>query len=172
MLDDDTYLVSDNSLNLVTLRKNNEGTTSEDRGHLEEVGLFHLGEFINRIRHGSLVMALPEAGESPIPTCLYATVDGSIGVVASLQYKDFEFFSKIEERMRKVVQGIGGLKHEQWRAFKNERRTAKPCSFIDGDLVETFLDLPRENMEQIVDDLPYSVEEVTRMIQTLARQLH
>ena len=50
MLDDDTYLVSDNSLNLVTLRKNNEGTTSEDRGHLEEAGLFHLGEFINRIR--------------------------------------------------------------------------------------------------------------------------
>ena len=50
MLDDDTYLVSDNSLNLVTLKKNNEGTTSEDRGHLEEAGLFHLGEFINRIR--------------------------------------------------------------------------------------------------------------------------
>ena len=105
-------------------------------------------------------MALPEAGESPIPTCLYATVDGSIGVVASLQYKDFEFFSKIEERMRKVVNGIGGLKvlfsssfnfflsffliltkiiqHEEWRAFKSERRTAKTCGFIDGDLVEVF----------------------------------
>jgi len=172
ILDDDTYIGAENSFNLVTLRKNNEGTTIEEREHLEEAGLFHVGDFINSIRHGSLVMALPETGEAAIPTTLFSTVGGSIGVIASLPYKDFEFFSKVEGEMRKVVKGIGGLEHQAWRSFKSERRRAESCGFIDGDLVETFLDLPRVKMEEVVRELGVTVEELTRRIQSLARQLH
>ena len=36
------------------------------------------------------------------------------------------------------------------RAFKAERRKAPARGVIDGDLVEKFLDLPREKMEQVV----------------------
>lgn len=35
MLDDDTYLSSDNSYNLMTLRKNGDAATDEDRNRLE-----------------------------------------------------------------------------------------------------------------------------------------
>ncbi len=55
-------------------------TTDEERQHLQEVGLFHLGEFVNVIRHGSLVMQ--NIGESSIPTTgstLFGTVNGSVG---------------------------------------------------------------------------------------------
>ncbi len=46
--------------------------------------------------------------------------------------------------MRKVVRGVGGLFHEAWREFATERRKAPQAGFVDGDLVEAFLDLGPE----------------------------
>jgi|EP01043_Picozoa_sp_COSAG02_P009326 DNA damage-binding protein 1 len=52
--------------------------------------------------------------------------------------------------MTKIVQGVGGLSHTEWRSFHNERKTQECRGFIDGDLVEMFLDLPRPKMEEVV----------------------
>ena len=61
---------------------------------------------------------------------------------------------------------MGGLDHTEWRSFKNERRTSQgkfsqnymqmlitriARSFIDGDLIESFLDLQKEDMKRVVD---------------------
>lgn len=44
--------------------------------------------------------------------------------------------------MRKVVKGVGGFDHAQWRSFANQHVAAAPArQFVDGDLVEQFLDL-------------------------------
>ena len=56
MLDDDTFIVAENSNNLVTLRKG-DGPTEEERSRLETVGEYHLGEFVNRFRHGTHVIS-------------------------------------------------------------------------------------------------------------------
>jgi DNA damage-binding protein 1 len=60
---------------------------------------------------------------------------------------------QVQYNMNKVVHGVGGLTHSQWRAFKSERRPLTKSSesrgFIDGDLVEMFLNLSREDMEQV-----------------------
>lgn len=58
-------------------------TTDEERQHLQEVGLFHLGEFVNVFCHGSLVMQ--NLGETSTPTqgsVLFGTVNGMIGKAA------------------------------------------------------------------------------------------
>lgn len=57
-------------------------TTDEERQHLQETGQFHLGEFVNIFRHGSLVMQHP--GETSSPTVqgssvLFGTIHGAIG---------------------------------------------------------------------------------------------
>lgn len=59
-------------------------TTDEERQHLQEVGVFHLGEFVNVFCHGSLV--LQNLGESSTPTqgsVLFGTVNGMIGRVTA-----------------------------------------------------------------------------------------
>merc|ERR1712244_27864 len=43
--------------------------------------------------------------------------------------------------------------HKDWRSFYNERKTEPMEGFIDGDLVETFLDLDRPIMEDIVSGM-------------------
>jgi DNA damage-binding protein 1 len=47
------------------------------------------------------------------------------------------------------VKGIRSL--FSWRAFQNERETHKASQFIDGDLIESFLSLEREKMQEVVD---------------------
>ena len=52
ILDDDTFLGAENSFNLFTCQKDSAATTDEERSNLNEVGRYHLGEFINAFRHG------------------------------------------------------------------------------------------------------------------------
>ncbi|GJW54584.1 DNA damage-binding protein 1 [Tanacetum coccineum] len=84
ILDDDIYLGAENNFNLFTVRKNSEGVTDEERGRLEVVGEYHLGEFVNRFLHSSLMMRLPDSDVGQIPTIIFGTVNGVIGVIASL----------------------------------------------------------------------------------------
>lgn len=75
---------------------------------------------------------------------------------------------------------MGKIEHEFWRSFSTERKTEPPYGFIDGDLIESFLDLKRDAMKSVceglmiddgsgmkreatVDDLIKTIEELTRI---------
>lgn len=62
------------------------------------VGEVGLGEFVNRFQRGSLVMKLPDTEAARIPTVLFGTVNGAIGVVASLPKDRFEFLWRLQAR--------------------------------------------------------------------------
>ena len=55
--------------------------------------------------------------------------------------------------MRNKIRSVGKIQHKDWRSFYNERKTEPMEGFIDGDLVETFLDLDRPIMEDIVSGM-------------------
>ncbi|CAL0325072.1 unnamed protein product [Lupinus luteus] len=169
ILDDDIYLGAENNFNLFTVRKNSEGATDEERGRLEVVGEYHLGEFVNRFRHGSLVMRLPDSDVGQIPTVIFGTINGVIGVIASLPNEQYVFLEKLQSNLRKVIKGVGGLNHEQWRSFNNEKKTVDARNFLDGDLIESFLDLNRSKMDDISKAMDVSVEELCKRVEELTR---
>ena len=84
---------------------------------------------------------------------LYGTVDGSIGVVLGLDGRTAAFFSTLERSMAKVIRPIGDLSHQHFRAFHGERRKHPAHGFVDGDLIESFLDLDRNTMEAVVYEM-------------------
>lgn len=63
---------------------------------MQVVGEYHLGEFVNRFRAGSLVMKLPDSEAAAIPTQLFGTINGVIGLVASLPQSQFDFLTKLQ----------------------------------------------------------------------------
>lgn len=169
ILDDDIYLGAENNFNLFTVRKNSDAATDEERGKLEVVGEYHLGEFVNLFRHGSLVMRLPDSESSQIPTVIFGTVNGVIGVIASLPQEQYLFLEKLQANLVKVIKGVGGLSHEQWRSFSNERKTVDAKCFLDGDLIESFLDLSRNRMEEIATAMSVPVEELCKRVEEMTR---
>lgn len=72
-----------------------------------------------------------------------------------------------------VVKGVGGLDHATWRSFRDERRSEACRNFIDGDLIESFLDLSPEQAAQVVALMGpgpgHTVEEITRRVEELQR---
>ncbi|KAG6496539.1 hypothetical protein ZIOFF_044406 [Zingiber officinale] len=169
ILDDDVFVGAENNYNLFTVRKNSDAASDEERGRLEVVGEYHLGEFVNRFRHGSLVMRLPDSEVGNIPTIIFGTINGVIGVIASLPHDQYVFFEKLQANLVKVIKGVGGLSHEQWRSFNNEKRTADARNFLDGDLIESFLDLSRSRMDDIATSMGVTLEELCKRVEELTR---
>lgn len=169
ILDDDVFLGAENNYNLFTVRKNSDAATDEERGRLEVVGEYHLGEFVNRFRHGSLVMRLPDSEAGHIPTVIFGTINGVIGVVASLPHDQYVFLEKLQANLVKVIKGVGGLSHEQWRSFNNEKKTVDARNFLDGDLIESFLDLSRSRMDEIASSMGVPLEELCKRVEELTR---
>jgi len=163
MCDDEIYVGAENRFNLFTVKKNSEATTDEARHMLNVIGEFHLGEFVNAFRHGSLVMKTESGSSSSSENdvissfhqvhgnMLYATVNGVLGVMADLDKAQYTMLLDIQKALNKVIKGVGGLSHSEWRAFHNSRKSNPAKGFIDGDLIEMFLDLKRDDMEKVVE---------------------
>jgi DNA damage-binding protein 1 len=194
IIDDDHFLAADSCYNLFTAQKNNEAVTDELKRQLVQVGKYHLGDFVNKFAHGSLVMnisappstdkdgdqqlsTIDQESRAP-PTIIYGTVSGAIGVIAQLSHETYLFMEKVQTAMREVIGGIGGLKHEEYRAYKTERRAEECTNFLDGDLIERFVDLNAEQKEQVVEkmrklgDENLTCDGVSKRIEDLASQLH
>lgn len=170
MLDDETFVGCDTSHNLLMWKKNVDGTTDEELRKLNTEGKFHLGDQVNRFREGSLVMRMPESNPlSSFPSIVYGTVTGAIGILVQLPKEEFVFLKKVQKAFNQVVSGIGDLSHDHWRAFQAPRQKEKAKAFIDGDLVESFLTLTKDQMKQIAEELQMPLPELVNKIEDLAR---
>ncbi|XP_055588358.1 DNA damage-binding protein 1 [Uranotaenia lowii] len=159
ILDDDAFLGADNSNNLFVCLKDGAATTDDERQQMPEVAQFHLGDMVNVFRHGSLVMQ--NIGERTTPTSgcvLFGTVSGAIGLVTQIPPDYYEFLRKLQEHLTETIKSVGRIDHSYWRSFHTEMKTERCEGFIDGDLVESFLDLSREKMQGAAYGLKIDVE--------------
>lgn len=135
-------------------------TTDEERQQMPEVAQYHLGDMVNVFRHGSLVMQ--NVGERTTPTqgcILYGTVSGAIGLVTQIPPDFYEFLRSLEERLTHTIKSVGKIEHSFYRSYNIESKQ-EPCEgFIDGDLVESFLDLCREKMSETICGLEVRIFE-------------
>eukprot|EP00927_Polykrikos_kofoidii_P010889 TRINITY_DN14596_c0_g1_i1.p1 TRINITY_DN14596_c0_g1~~TRINITY_DN14596_c0_g1_i1.p1 ORF type:complete len:848 (-),score=160.05 TRINITY_DN14596_c0_g1_i1:31-2574(-) len=204
MLTEDLCLCTDDSENIFTLGKGRAAAgdrpdiLGEDiRSRLERVGQMHTGEFVNRMQKATLVehpAVATDAGCSvdtpasehgaglvytPVAQVVWASVDGAIGLIASLRSeREFARLSLIQDAISQEIPKLEGLPHGEWRDCWADHRGKTPHGgFIDGDLVEALLELPRAKQQAVVDRLRNmklavdGVEDLLREIQEFA-QLH
>ncbi|KAJ1972887.1 DNA damage-binding protein 1a [Dimargaris xerosporica] len=147
--------------------------TDTDRHKLHTYARYHLGDFVNRFRHGSLVMNLADSHVVAKPTLLYGTVNGALGVIATLDKAQYELLHQLQVSLSLSLPSIGHLDHADWRAFVNAQRMVPQEGFIDGDLVEQFLDLTHSQKQELVNGahtgqpLGIGVDELTQMVEDL-----
>jgi len=65
----------------------------------------------------------------------------------------FDFLSDLEKSLATVIKGVGKINHQFWRSYHTEIRTEPSESFVDGDLIESFLDLTKKEMMEVVEEL-------------------
>lgn len=159
ILDDDNFLGAENSYNIFVCQKDGAATTDEERQQMQEIGHYHVGDMINVFRHGSLVMQ--NLGETTTPTngcVLFGTVGGSIGLITQIQGTFFDFLLELQSKLSSIIKSIGKIEHSYWRAFHTDMKIEPSEGFIDGDLIESFLDLSQEKMKEVADGLQITGE--------------
>ena len=70
--------------------------------------------------------------------------------------------------------------HSEYRRFWNERQSKEARNFIDGDLIETFLDLKKHDMDAVCSTTPFpltssntiSLLQVAEMVKTPADEIY
>nr|XP_023018140.1 DNA damage-binding protein 1 [Leptinotarsa decemlineata] len=170
ILDDDIFLGAENSFNMFVCQKDSAATTDEERSQMHEVGQFHIGDMINVFRHGSLVMQ--NIGETSTPTrgcVLFGTVGGAIGLVTQIPQDFYDFLLDFQNKLASVIKSVGKIEHSYWRAFHTDIKTENSEGFIDGDLIESFLDLSHDKMKEVADGLTMTVDDLVKMVEDLTR---
>ena len=213
ILDDDIFLGADINQNIFTVCKNSNSQSEEDRCRLDTLGEYHVGGFINKFVHGSLVIqpnnssnlktmegelradlnadfgikldvkgmkgnstftedehTIDETKDSNIEmkdgkvrqdikalvqsqSVLFGCINGMVGIILALTEEQFRFFHVLQKAINTVVPSIGNLSHEEWRSFSSDKRTSKAKNFIDGDIIESFMDLDADAKERVVANI-------------------
>ena len=72
------------------------------------------------------------------------------GLVTSLHVDLFNLLSDLQQKLSKVIKSVGNIDHEFYRSFCTERKIDRCEGFIDGDIIESFLDLSPDKMKEVV----------------------
>lgn len=155
MIDDDNFLLCDCFQNIITLKKDSGQSNEEDRKSLKYHGCIHLGEQINVFKHGSLGM---QQQQNEILTnhfngsILGGTVNGSVILFVGISNTMYKILNELQLRLSKFVTTAGRIKYSKWRDFESDRRIEQSKFIIDGDLIESFLELNSTDAGTVVKD--------------------
>ncbi|KAL0260571.1 hypothetical protein SLS55_004260 [Diplodia seriata] len=170
-VNENTYLQADAEGNLILLERDVSGVTEEDRKRLLLRGDMLLGEQVNRIRR----IDMATVSDAPVvPRAFFATVEGSIYLFALITPSKVDLLIRLQSQLAEFVKSPGNYPFLRYRAFKSQvRDEEEPNRFVDGDLIERFLDLKPQEQEELVKGVyaEIDVEEVRALVETL-RRLH
>lgn len=150
-VDTDTWLEADADGNLIVLRQNTGGVTADDRRRLETVSEMRLGEMVNRIRE----VRIEASPSTPvIPKAFMATVDGGVYLFGQIAPMWLDLLMRLQGVLADKVTAFGSGDFNTYRAYWTEvREASEPYRFVDGEMIEQFLDLPAEEQESVVQGL-------------------
>ncbi|KAF2428256.1 hypothetical protein EJ08DRAFT_735649 [Tothia fuscella] len=161
------WLEGDAEGNLLVLAKEEEGVSEEDRRRLRVVGEVGLGEMVNRIRSVDVVGV---GGAVIVPRAFLGTVDGSIYLFGLISQERQNFLMQLQANLAECVASPGNIPFNFFRGFRNQIRQAEePMRFVDGELIEKFLDCSDEVQERVVRGLGVEVGEVRDLVEGLRR---
>lgn len=166
---ENTYLETDAEGNLVVLQHEVSSYAEEDKRRLRVTSEMLLGEMVNRIRR---IDVLPTPAATVIPRAFLGTVDGSIYLFALIAPGKQDLLMRMQGIMAGMVKSPGDVPFARFRGFKTGVRDMGdegPTRFVDGELVERFLDMQGTLQEEVARELGVEVEEMRGMVEGLRR---
>ncbi|ORX56642.1 hypothetical protein BCR36DRAFT_345983 [Piromyces finnis] len=172
-IDEETYIGSDSNLNVFILKKNESPQGVLEKKQLNLIGEYHLGSSINQIKKAKLVTDRTESNAITKDELIYITADGAIGIIAQLKEDIFTILKSFEQNILKIINNVGEFPYYNWRSTHLASDEANSLNFIDGDIIESFLELDRESMQKIANGenggtkLGYTVDELVNLVEKL-----
>ncbi|ODA77921.1 hypothetical protein RJ55_06524 [Drechmeria coniospora] len=169
-LDSNRWLEADAQGNIIVLQRNMEETPKvQGRGGLEVVSEMNIGEQINRIRR---LHVATDDNAVVSPKAFLGSIDGTLFLFGEIAPAYHKLLFTFQTRLKDYVHAPGNVDFDVWRSFRNETREGEgPYRFVDGEMVERFLDLDQGKQELVCEGLGTSAEEMRSIVEAL-RRLH
>ena len=174
-MDENTWLLGDAEGNLTVLAQDVYTLSDDDKKRLRVNSEVRLGEMVNRIRPIA-VNSPPSAAVAP--KAFMATVEGGVYLFGLIGPAYLDLLMKLQSALASLVESLGDVPFNTYRAFKSQvRQEEEPERFVDGELIEAFLDLPVTSQEKVVQGLGTvawekgGLEGIREMVESL-RRLH
>ncbi|KAK4671450.1 hypothetical protein QC764_600250 [Podospora pseudoanserina] len=166
-VDGDDWLEADDQGNLMMLRRNADAVVMEDRKIMSVTAEMNLGEMVNRIR---AVRVETSRGAMVVPRAFLGTVNGGIYMFGTVAPEAQDLLLRFQEKLARVVHTAGEIDFNCYRAFRNaEREGSEPVRFLDGELLERFLDQDEATQREICEGLGPSLEHMRNVVEELRR---
>ncbi|KAI1333003.1 mono-functional DNA-alkylating methyl methanesulfonate N-term-domain-containing protein [Xylariaceae sp. FL0255] len=166
-VEDNSWLESDTLGNLLVLRKNESGVTAEDKQKMEVTCEINLGEMVNKMRKITV-----DASDTAIiiPKAFVGTVEGGVYLFGMISQQYQDLLMRFQSNLATGIETTGQIEFSQYRSFRNEARESDgPFRFVDGELLEQFLDLDEENQQKMCQGLGPSTEAMRNLVEELKR---
>jgi DNA damage-binding protein 1 len=99
-------------------------------------------------------------------------VEGSLYLFGLITPQYQNLLMTLQSNLADLVRSPGNIPFSRFRAYKTQVREAEePNRFVDGDLIERFLDVSDEVQKKAVEGLGVDVESVRGIVEGL-RRLH
>ena len=184
--------ISDIDGNIVSLEKNLHPKSDQENFKFERRAYFNLSERINSmvmtsIKNPKLFLLSPENNsysiiesenlEENIPedvnVTYYGTMEGSVGIIISLKKEVFDFLKALECALIKRMNNFGKFDYDKWRSFKDGFNIKKSVGFVEGNIVEDFLNYDDSLKINIINEMKYpwdkNLSDIVNIIETLAK---
>ena len=184
--------ISDIDGNIISLEKNIHPKSDQENFKFERRAYYNLSERINSmvmttIKNQRLYLLSPDNNkysiiesenlEDNIPeevnVTYYGTMEGSVGVIISLKKEVFDFLKALESAIIKRMKNFGNFDYDKWRSFKDGFNVKKAVGFVEGNIVEDFLNYDDILKTSIIKELQFpcdkNLNDITNIIETLAK---
>lgn len=81
-----------------------------------------------------------------------------------------DLLMRFQDRLANVIETTGNIEFSRYRSFRNEERESEgPFRFVDGELLERFLDLSEDEQETVCEGLGPNAEAMRNLVEELKR---
>ncbi|KAH8173421.1 mono-functional DNA-alkylating methyl methanesulfonate n-term domain-containing protein [Sarocladium implicatum] len=166
-LEGERWLEADAQGNLMVLQRNLSAPTEHDMRRLVVTSEMNLGEQINKMQK----LHIPVNEKAVVaPRAFLASTEGSLYLFGDIAPRYQDLLMKFQDRLTNFVSAPGNISFKEWRAFRNGTREGEePERFVDGEMVERFLDLDEGKQELVCEGLGPSMEEMRDLVEELRR---
>lgn len=99
-----------------------------------------------------------------------AQVEGSLYLFGTISPTWQSLLLNLQASLASRIESPGQISFNHYRSFKNSRRlTEEPFRFVDGELVERYLDVAEDVQDAVARELGMSASEVRGIVEELKR---
>ncbi len=97
-------------------------------------------------------------------------VEGGVYLFGMISPRYQDLLIRFQDKLANVVETTGTIEFSRYRSFRNEERESDgPFRFVDGELLERFLDLDEPQQEMICEGLGPNAEAMRNLMEELKR---